>query len=487
LLSYRLGLTGAKSQIPANWTNATEITITNNIDWYVIRNIAHFLFFENEIANYTPSGSYLFLFNNASGKTFFDIAQELNINETDLRKENTWCNTNTIPTDKNYTVLKLVKKDQKVPIIAKNNTINKPFFDIEVGYPILKIDERKSRKNNAIFYTINGKDGILSIIGDDAKTIADRAELKLQYFLSYNDLDNNEAITPQMVYYLEKKNRKAKVPKHLVKKGQSLWLISQMYGIRENRLLRINRMKKGESLQEGRYLNLIEKRKRKEAIEFKIKPFENEQLPTEAPRIIIADPVDSYPNKMNVPEKETELTITKNIPETPIFQEPPTTFSTGPQMKVIVRDAGDIPKKIETKIESKIYDKPIEKTASNITENQKYIIVKTGDNLFNLAKKYNVSVTELKRINGITTNTVELGQKLILPIVITESTLPKNTESNFKILKNDSSKTTFHIVKSGETLYRVSVIYKVTVDQIKKLNNLVDNSISVGQKLIITK
>ena len=49
LLSYRLGLTGAKNQVPADWTNASEITIGNDIDWYVIRNIAHYIFFENEL------------------------------------------------------------------------------------------------------------------------------------------------------------------------------------------------------------------------------------------------------------------------------------------------------------------------------------------------------------------------------------------------------------------------------------------------------
>lgn len=503
LLSYRLGLTGAKNQVPANWTGATEITITSAIDWYVIRNIAHFIYFENELSHFQPSGSYFYLYNRASGKSFADIAQELQINETELRKENVWCKTDIVPSDKEYTVLTLIKKDQKTPILAQENALNKPFFDIEVGYPVLKINERKSKKAGAVFYTINSKEGILSIKGDTPESIAERAELKLQYFLSYNDLDKTSSVRPQMVYYLEKKNRKAKVPKHTVKKGQNIWLVSQMYGIRQNKLLRMNRMKENDALQEGRVLNLIEKRKRKEDIEFIRKPFENEQLPTERPQIIISNTTNTFPNKTNVPNNEVDLTtnnsteISRPIIETKKEDKPfvyTETNNTG-NMKIIVRDMGE--KNVETTKE------PVFSSSNTTNKSDNFIIVKAGENLFNLAKKYNISVTDLKKANGLNVNTVEIGQKLYLPKsaeikTVETSTLPKtntsstsNTSSNTKTSSNTnsnkSSKANYHIVQAGETLYRVSVIHKVPVDKLKQINNLVDNTISVGQKIYISK
>jgi membrane-bound lytic murein transglycosylase D len=497
LLSYRLGLTGAKNQVPASWTNATEITINNDIDWYVIRNIAHYIFFENELVNFTPNGSYLYLFNNASGKTFYDLAQEITVSETELKKENPWCTTPQIPSDKTYTAYKLIKKLDKVPVLSQNTMINKPFFDIEVGYPILKIDERKSKKTGAIFYTINGKKGILSVKDDTGESLAERAELKLQYLLSYNDIDKNDAIKPQMVYYLEKKNRKGSVPKHIVKKGQSIWLISQMYGIRESRLLRMNRMKKSDALQEGRILNLNERRGRKEEVEFVRKPFDNEQLPTEAPRIIIQNSNDTFPTKIGEKDSEVDLTIKTDTLETPIYQEPATTYSSGTQMKVVVRESGVVTSKAEPKAEPTPVVKSKETNLIKTDPNQKYVIVNTGDNLFNIAKKYNITVTDLKRVNGLTTNTVELGQKLFLPetnIKSSENTytapktiLPKVETPKPVAPKTESQNTIYHTVVAGETLYRVSVINKVSVDQIKKLNNLTDNTISVGQKLIIKK
>lgn len=482
LLSYRLGLTGAKNQVPSDWTNASEITITNDIDWYVIRNIAHFIFFENELANFTANGSYLYLHNNVSGKSFSEIAQELASEEIDLRKENVWCKTDIIPSDKNYTLVKMVKKNQKVPtVLARESVLNKPFFDIEVGYPILKIDEKKSKKTGNTFYTINGKNGILSIKGDTPESLAERSGLKLQYLMSYNDLDKNDAVKPQMVYYLEKKNRKGKIPKHVVKKGQSIWLVSQMYGIRENRLLRMNRMKKNDALQEGRVLNLVEKRGRKDEIEFVRQPFENEQLPTETPRVIIDNSTDTFLNKISVPDKETDLTTNTapNIFSPPIEEITIQTNNNGSPIRVIVRDLGDV-KSNTTQIP--VFSKP-EATNSN----SNFVIVNQGENLFSLAKKYNITVTALKQRNGLITNTVEIGQKLFLPTI--EPNIKENTQKEISINKNqnDNSKTKYHIVELGETLYRVSVKYGVSVDKLKQMNNLLDNTISVGQKILVSK
>ena len=49
------------------------------------------------------------------------------------------------------------------------------------------------------------------------------------------------------------------------------------------------------------------------------------------------------------------------------------------------------------------------------------------------------------------------------------------------------SKPQIHKVEGGETLYFLSRKYGVTVDEIKKLNNLLDNSLDIGQELIISQ
>ncbi|HAS46509.1 MAG TPA: hypothetical protein DCS93_38865 [Microscillaceae bacterium] len=48
------------------------------------------------------------------------------------------------------------------------------------------------------------------------------------------------------------------------------------------------------------------------------------------------------------------------------------------------------------------------------------------------------------------------------------------------------TQTLFHTVQRGETLYRISRLYKVSVEDLKEWNNLANNNLTVGQDLVIT-
>ena len=97
--------------------------------------------------------------------------------------------------------------------------------------------------------------------------------------------------------------------------------------------------------------------------------------------------------------------------------------------------------------------------------------VKAGDSLWSIAKKYNLTVDQLKTINNLTNNTLKVGQVL------------KIAEEN---LNNDSfdNKNTY-IVKPGDTLYSVANQYNLTVDELINYNNLASNLLSLGQVLKI--
>ncbi|MBE6160332.1 MAG: LysM peptidoglycan-binding domain-containing protein [Lactobacillales bacterium] len=93
--------------------------------------------------------------------------------------------------------------------------------------------------------------------------------------------------------------------------------------------------------------------------------------------------------------------------------------------------------------------------------------VKSGDTLWSIAKKFNMTVNELKEINNLTSNTLRIGQ--ILKI---NEQLPSSDENTY-------------IVKRGDTLYGIANKYGVTVNEIKNLNNLMNSSLSIGQILKI--
>lgn len=99
--------------------------------------------------------------------------------------------------------------------------------------------------------------------------------------------------------------------------------------------------------------------------------------------------------------------------------------------------------------------------------NNKYYIVKSGDTLYSLAKKFNTTVNNLKKLNNLTSDVLTIGQKLLLD--------SNNVDSNLKK----------YIIKSGDTLYSIAREYGVTVDDIKKANDLNSNYLSIGQIIYI--
>lgn len=103
-------------------------------------------------------------------------------------------------------------------------------------------------------------------------------------------------------------------------------------------------------------------------------------------------------------------------------------------------------------------------TESNQITNQITYNVKKGDSLWAIANRYDTTVEKIKSTNNLSSNTLSIGQILIIP-----STSEFNT----------------YTVEKGDSLWTISRKYNTTVDNIKKLNNLTSNNLSIGQKLII--
>jgi len=101
-------------------------------------------------------------------------------------------------------------------------------------------------------------------------------------------------------------------------------------------------------------------------------------------------------------------------------------------------------------------------------EGGNYYTVKSGDSLWSIAKKYNVSVADLKEVNGLTSSKLSIGDVLKIPTIIEEET-----------------KDNVYVVKSGDSLYKIAQNFDTTVSEIMKLNNLISTALSIGQVLEI--
>ena len=146
--------------------------------------------------------------------------------------------------------------------------------------------------------------------------------------------------------------------------------------------------------------------------------------------------------------------------------------------------------------------------------------VKKGDSLYKIANQFNTTVSELKSLNNLTTDFLQVGQILKLPVyeeqpstneneyivqsgdtlykianqfnvsvndLIEQNELPTTILTPGQVLKIPTltPSTVIYTVKPGDTLYKIANNYGVTVDAIKTLNKLTSNTLSIGQDLYI--
>lgn len=112
-----------------------------------------------------------------------------------------------------------------------------------------------------------------------------------------------------------------------------------------------------------------------------------------------------------------------------------------------------------------VVDAVLQYIGYDIVEEDVYT-VKSGDTLWSIAKRFNISVNELKETNNLTSNSLSVGQKLVIP--------GKQTDEG-----------NVYTVKSGDTLYSIAKKFNVSVEALNNTNNLSNNTLSVGQILII--
>jgi LysM repeat protein len=98
--------------------------------------------------------------------------------------------------------------------------------------------------------------------------------------------------------------------------------------------------------------------------------------------------------------------------------------------------------------------------------------VSTGDTLWGLAIRYGTTVQAIKTRNGLTSDIIYKGQKLIIPV--------SGDGGEGEVIT--------HVVQPGENLFRIALKYGTTVGHIAALNNIVNpNFVYVGQELRIVK
>lgn len=124
---------------------------------------------------------------------------------------------------------------------------------------------------------------------------------------------------------------------------------------------------------------------------------------------------------------------------------------------------------------------------TEIINGEEFVLFKIekGDNYYQLSKKYKTTVGQLTQING--NGTLSLGQIVKVPTGRKPAPLVNKPSGNTtqQNPRNPQQGFTEYIVGEKETLYAISKRFSITVEDIKKANNLKNNIISGGMKLMI--
>lgn len=351
LVSYQMGLGGAKAYFGNQYAAQKLVVVDRNTHWYFKKFLAHKVAFEAARISLTSTTSRLTEVQIQGPTTFTSLSKRFGVPEAQLIEFNKWAVNGKIPSG-SYTLF-LPKStglldgpvpSQNQPQQATATTKNTPANTPANPFPKITGNTTKATQPNQIL--VNNLEGVQASSQLPAGEFSEEIGIRQKRFLKFNDLQESEVVQEGGYYYTEKKRSSAAVASHTVAAGETLWSISQKYGIRLASLKSKNRIRKDADLRPGMILNLQEARKRGEAI-----PQATEPIPTTLSPKTTSSPVESTPveSTVQVPPSIRELVHT----------------------------------------------------------------VRAGETLFSISKKYGLSVDELKQLNGIgTQNLITVGQKL---------------------------------------------------------------------------
>lgn len=310
--------------------------------------------------------------------------------------------------------------------------------------------------------------------GETVESIAKQHDLSPRQIRRYNDLPKNAEVKPGSIVYLEAKKKSGSEPYHTVKAGENMYSISQLYGIRVKHLYKKNRMSKGTEPAPGEKLYMQSKRDERPKLydeqdfgKGKVELPETLKKPDPKPQI---DTVKKVEPKIEKPVEKIDSSKTE-IPVEPKKESLPEQKQ---EMKLNQKKVEEDKKTAEKILEKteKEQSYPAEKET---LDNADYHEVKAGETLFSISKKYGLSVEDLKELNGLADYSIQLGQKLLVNKNV------KPTEPDVEITNY------YHEVKKGETLYSIAKMYNLSVEELKSLNSLSNETLALGQKLLISK
>ncbi|HMM10756.1 MAG TPA: LysM peptidoglycan-binding domain-containing protein [Bacteroidales bacterium] len=109
-------------------------------------------------------------------------------------------------------------------------------------------------------------------------------------------------------------------------------------------------------------------------------------------------------------------------------------------------------------------------------------IVRPQETLYSIARQYNMTTAQLQQANPGLGENIQVGQVLLLPA---DASSAGQTQQN--TTSSDQGEIIIHTVERGETLFRISRNYGITIEELKRLNPGLTENLATGQKIRVLK
>ncbi|RIJ36921.1 LysM peptidoglycan-binding domain-containing protein [Pontibacter oryzae] len=456
LLSYYLGYTGAKAYTKASDNGARKMDIEANAHPYVITFLAHKVAYDSFVGKANPPAVSLRELRANPGQSLSEIALATKTDYAELEKYNKWLLGSSIPSDKDYYVM--------IPV--RNGNPGNFTASVAETTP-LPTRQSATKRGAATMVERNNLNALVAREGDTKDKLALQAGLSTRQFLRYNDMYSFDKVVPGTAYYIEKKHASANTEYHVVQPGETMQMISQHYGVRLTWLLFKNRMQRNEVPVPGRVLWL---QKRRPAGSPEVREISKQGTP-------VAEKQTYKPATQN-PEPKQENMLTRFV----------NSLKGGTQNEAKAAPAATTPAKTaapdnteeeeEEVVESVIYNEP---DAEPVATTPRNAGLYPGSGKPAAAKAS--ATTPAISVNTQATKPEPATAKV--PAQVKTAPAEANTLPAAKPQATEGQTT--HVVKQGETLYSISRMYAVTVNDLTRWNDLGDAPLKMGQELLIAE
>jgi membrane-bound lytic murein transglycosylase D len=259
LLSYNTGLSGVQPYTLRTDIGATEMAITEATSPYVLMFLAQKIAFEPACGQNPRPKLILKEFPAVPGQSLQAQASTLHVDSVDLAAHNYWLLAPIVPVDRAYTLVVPVGDLTQAAGIAANQRL-------QSSRELLALP---AVGTNAAEVRVNNLRAIVALPGETTDDLARRGNKKLGDFLHDNEMTAFDMAVPGRPYYLESKRDEGAVEYHVLQPYETLFDVSQKYGIRKKAILTKNRMARMEELRPGRVLWLKHVRPREVAVEYR--------------------------------------------------------------------------------------------------------------------------------------------------------------------------------------------------------------------------